>query len=722
MLKFKFRTRRSYLPIIENSQTIMVSLRAALAVSFFALVSCLVSNLASPQQVSAAAVTVQVYTEQQLRNEVSTPEQKIIMVMSNIFLLDPSVITIPTGADITLVAGGQNVMLVRTNGNTRHFEVNGALTIGTAGDTYDITFTRPDPTSSTYSGGISANPGSTLTLNRGIITGNAADSGGGIYVTGGTFSMTGGIITNNYAYGVGVSHQVVDGGNTYNVIDTVAGGGGVFVTGGTFSMTGGTISDNRAAYDTSNTNPLEQAGGRGGGVTVTDGNSLTMTGGTISDNRADVHGGGLWIRKVETTISGDAKIVENTSGSAGGGVMVAGSQINVLITGNALIADNASGGTGGGVWFGSTELIKQPGTLTLSGNAQITGNTGSSGGGVNVHGVEYTFNMTGGTVSRNAASSNGGGVRLSASTFNMSGGTIAYNTANTDSGGGVSMQTYYEAVFNMSGGTIAYNTANTLGGGVRVSTGIFNMSGGIVTQNTAPTGGGAIAIASSGVNAFNMTGGEISYNTTSATGGGIIVTTLSRITISNTSIFRGNYAPNLTDIGLASGLATYPNIRWAGYDDSSAISTSSPKPGSHLLNNWDINNTTGETVNYRTVTFMSNFEVDLQIPRRTLVGGTVTDMPTFLRAGYIFVGWNSEPDGTGREFNTSFAVEENLTVYAQWKLAPPDPLAPGTGITTTTHDNASPSLPILATGLLIVISTAIALRIPNHRPSKNFRP
>ncbi len=37
-----------------------------------------------------------------------------------------------------------------------------------------------------------------------------------------------------------------------------------------------------------------------------------------------------------------------------------------------------------------------------------------------------------------------------------------------------------------------------------------------------------------------------------------------------------------------------------------------------------------------------------------------------LRAGYIFIGWNTSLNGTGREFNSSTMITEDIIIYAQW--------------------------------------------------------
>ncbi len=50
-------------------------------------------------------------------------------------------------------------------------------------------------------------------------------------------------------------------------------------------------------------------------------------------------------------------------------------------------------------------------------------------------------------------------------------------------------------------------------------------------------------------------------------------------------------------------------------------------------------------------------------------GSTVPYLPTPPeREGYDFIGWNTEPDGSGKEFTEDTAVTRNITVYAVWKI------------------------------------------------------
>ena len=133
---------------------------------------------------------------------------------------------------------------------------------------------------------IQVNSGVTFTLTDchtgnevGQITHKTDASGCGVYVQYGTFNMYGGSITGN----------------------TVGGsGGGVCATNSsTFNMYGGSITGNSAS--------------QGGGVYAA--STFNMYGGTISDNSAS-QGGGVFVSTQHFTVSGNAKITDNTNNGA----------------------------------------------------------------------------------------------------------------------------------------------------------------------------------------------------------------------------------------------------------------------------------------------------------------------------------------------------------------------------------------------------------------------
>ena len=131
-------------------------------------------------------------------------------------------------------------------------------------------------------------------------------------------------------------------------------------------------------------------------------------------------------------------------------------------------------------------------------SGKITHGTDTSGLKYTGHGVSLdyhsTFNMYGGSITGNRAST-GGGVSLASeynyANFNMYGGSITNNAAtNGDGGGGVHI---LFGTFTMYGGSITGNSADTRcgGGGVYLARmGKFVMQGGSLTDNTAKNGGG----------------------------------------------------------------------------------------------------------------------------------------------------------------------------------------------------------------------------------------
>ena len=204
--------------------------------------------------------------------------------------------------------------------------------------------------------------------------------------------------------------------------------------------------------------------------------------------------------------------------------VASGSTLTLTDCGSEGKVTRAYNGTGGGVEVNG-------GTFNLYGGS-ITKNTAAKGGGVYVYN-SGEFNMYGGakiTDNKAAGSTsgtgNGGGVYVSGGTFNMRGGSITNNTTEVydkgeGNGGGVYV---VNGTFTMSGGTISGNTAKVQGGGVGVySRGTFTMNGGTIggtsasDANTAAKGGG-VYVGNYGT--FTMNGEETSVSGNTATNGG----------------------------------------------------------------------------------------------------------------------------------------------------------------------------------------------------------
>ena len=169
----------------------------------------------------------------------------------------------------------------------------------------------------------------------------------------------------------------------------------------------------------------------GSGVTLVLENNITLRGRSSNSNSVvRVNAGGAFVME-GGTVSGN---------SSDGGVYVTGSGSSFAMQSGIISNNTASSGSSN---YGGGVHVTSGGTFTMSGTAEISGNTASGNGGGGVYvGGSGTFAMQGGTISGNNASggsiNNGGGVYVGSSgTFAMSGGSLTGNTARGGYGGGV---------------------------------------------------------------------------------------------------------------------------------------------------------------------------------------------------------------------------------------------------------------------------------------------
>ena len=283
-----------------------------------------------------------------------------------------------------------------------------------------------------------------LDFNGGTISeNNAGGNGGGIYAAGdGTElgSDTGVLrLTNNTATGDGggmylaedtTGHQIL-GNDTLISENKAVNGGGVYVADGQLVMNSGTISQNTAT-------------GNGGGIYA--GDVFVGRGGTISGNQA-ANGGGLYVAGDTTQLWND--ITGNTATQFGGGVYVTAARFflrdgevsnntaqsggGLFLSENVTTADfipdagksisitgNQAANIGGGIY--------SIGGVNLRLNAVLQNNTAASGGGVYVASqyvdTPWTATIAGGELSGNTATSQGSDFHGVNGTFNVTGGTL----------------------------------------------------------------------------------------------------------------------------------------------------------------------------------------------------------------------------------------------------------------------------------------------------------
>lgn len=270
-----------------------------------------------------------------------------------------------------------------------------------------------------------------LEMTDGVVAGNKAASGGGVYAdNGATLKLTGGIISGNATYS-----------------DSDGLGGGILVSGGSVTVSGGYITNNKYAKYCGK----DGLGNHGGaGLAANNGAHVTISDGQITGNYSEEAGGGVYVtnifrqdmawlkitggiiasnvsfrsegagirvgQKVDAMI-GDAPDNNGTPGSkvyitnnccmsrfdwGGGGIFVQGdshvaaSNAGRLFVYNSYIGANTAGGYGGGVAVcptGKTLVTNTYGTAifgnTDAGNAgsydseNNNGNPHLSGGGSN---------------------------------------------------------------------------------------------------------------------------------------------------------------------------------------------------------------------------------------------------------------------------------------------------------------------------------------------------
>lgn len=215
--------------------------------------------------------------------------------------------------------------------------------------------------------------GSTLVISDGVIAGNYAPSGGGVYARNSTVNMDGGIISGN---------------GTNN--DQGGFGAGICAENSNVTITDGYITNNKYQhYDESHKGNGCHGGG---GIAAFNGGSLTIAGGYITGNYSAEAGGGVYAGAWNSALSGftfsGGIIASNVAqNSEGGGIRISAPTVGEFnVSGNkAYITNNTTNTTndwgGGGVFVqGSSDNNVQPARLGIY-NALITNNHAKGFGG-----------------------------------------------------------------------------------------------------------------------------------------------------------------------------------------------------------------------------------------------------------------------------------------------------------------------------------------------------
>lgn len=213
--------------------------------------------------------------------------------------------------------------------------------------------------------GVNNGQGATLNLTGGVIAGNYAPDGGGVYANGSTINMTVGTTG-------GTTGGTISGNGTFE--DRPGYGAGICAFGSsTVNISGGYITNNNCQFNYITQNKLGEHKGfgchGGGGIAAYNGGSLQISGGYITSNYSAEAGGGVYagffhLPLDSFTFSGGTIASNVAQNSEGGGVRIAAPTVGTFdvksgqkayITNNETKTTNDWGGggifvQGGGNW------------------------------------------------------------------------------------------------------------------------------------------------------------------------------------------------------------------------------------------------------------------------------------------------------------------------------------------------------------------------------------
>ena len=467
-----------------------------------------------------------------------------------------------------------------------------------------------------WGGGIVVDSTAKLIMNDGsAVTGCSAEQGGGIYLSG-EMEMNGGTISGNTAVGdyFGTAYTQSAHGGAILIRANRADYDESYAVPAKLTMTGGNIQNNKAASDLS---------AFGGAVailgtpknTVDLTNEFIMTGGTISGNTAG-YGGAISAYAAHNYWNGNA---------------------SVKISGNAEITQNTGRNGGGAIALWTSKADDYSSTVEMSGGTISDNKTFSKGGGVFLCGKGDSFYMTDGKISDNEAKQ-GGGISISdtdAAAY-LLGGTIQGNKA-TDGYphyDDASERCYYGNAVYQDGSLYLDGTKANISGDIRIGC-RFDTSGGISTNRFV-----ALVGASDTMNDYELT----SFESESLDG---------RVVVAPDTITYGTETYSVADAEPYLSHFTHNHKEIITDTDYTAETGASSQVKSLVLYGVIQKYSVTYTDGIGGTSFADEITSDLRrgTPTPAFTGGTPT------RSGYTFTGWSPAVAAT---------VTDNAVYTAQW--------------------------------------------------------
>ncbi|MBS7009691.1 InlB B-repeat-containing protein [Anaerostipes sp.] len=304
---------------------------------------------------------------------------------------------------------------------------------------------------------VSSSGTAALDFHRSTVNGNTADTyGGGMYYanlsedTSAHIVMTGTTVSENSAGQEGGGLRIGSSAGTLDTVltDCIISANTALKNSGGGIWNGGSHDTLTLAGSTSVTQNRTQMGNGGGIYFNSDSGSLFLTGQTkITYNRADEtsstfgnHGGGICAVPGRLTIQDDTEIAYNSALGYGGGVSAA-EKTSVSMTGGS-IHDNRSSEYGGGVWNHGGSIFSLAGGSVYQNQAEY-------GGGFYTD-LSGTLLLSSGSVYANHAAAGGGIYNASSSSTAISDSCLI-GTVNPNTASSYGQDIYNEGSLNVQG-------------------------------------------------------------------------------------------------------------------------------------------------------------------------------------------------------------------------------------------------------------------------------
>ncbi|MBT9817116.1 hypothetical protein GPK77_05160 [Butyricicoccus faecihominis] len=467
-----------------------------------------------------------------------------------------------------------------------------------------------------WGGGIVVDSTAKLIMNDGsAVTDCFAEQGGGIYLSG-EMELNGGMLSGNTAVGdyFDTDHTQSAHGGAILIRANRADYDESYDAPAKLTMTGGNIQNNKAASDRSAFGgAVAILGTPKNSVDLT--NEFIMTGGTISGNTAG-YGGAISVYEADRYWNGNA---------------------SVKISGNAEITQNTGRNGGGAIALWTSKADDYSSTVEMSGGTISDNKTFSKGGGVFLYGKGDSFYMTDGKISDNEAKQ-GGGIFINdtdAAAY-LLGGTIQDNKA-TDGYphyDDASERSYYGNAVYQDGSLYLDGTKANISGDIRIGC-RFDTSGGISTNRFVTLVG-----ASDTMNDYELT----SFKNESLDG---------RVVVAPGAITYGTATYSVADAEPYLSHFTHNHKGIISDTDYTAETGTSSQAKSLVLYGAIQKFSVTYTDGIGGTSFADEVTSDLRrgTPTPAFTGGTPT------RSGYTFTGW--EP-------SVAATVTDNAVYTAQW--------------------------------------------------------